>query len=400
MGISELHAWASASPDFLITVSTTVAAASATSSPLSYTPGYAPQEDHFNYEHEDLKPQFIDVKWQPLVEHPYTDKGLSGDPNFKNLTSIAADIFDYNPKIGTEISGVNLAKLTDPQKDDLARLIATRGVLFFRNQTDLDIDAQKELVSYFGKLHRHATTSVPKREGLEDVHVIYTGENSKEMRAVFTPTFLWHSDVTYEVQPLAYTSLKVLTGPPRGGGGDTLWSSQYAAYDALSPSMQTLLEGLSAIHSADLQAEGSRALGRPVRREPVTTIHPLVRVHPVTGWKSLFFNPGFVQKIVGIPKIESDHIIAMLNELIATTQEFHVRFQWGKNDVAFWDNRVCNHSATYGFGPHRRHGVRVAAQGEKPYFDVNGTSQEEEFLRERGLPQVNKDGSGLQNYND
>lgn len=146
--------------------------------------------------------------------------------------------------------------------------------------------------------------------------------------------------MTYEVQPPSYTSLKVLTGPPRGGGGDTLWSSQYAAYDALSAPMQTYLKGLTALHSADMQAEGSRALGRAVRRDPVTTEHPLIRTNPVTGWNSLFFNTGFVTKIVGIPKTESDAIISYLNEVIATTQELHARFQWGKNDVAFWDNRT------------------------------------------------------------
>lgn len=98
--------------------------------------------------------------------------------------------------------------------------------------------------------------------------------------------------MTYEVQPPSYTSLKVLTGPPRGGGGDTLWVSQYAVYDLLSPGMQKYLEGLEALHSAQIQADGSIALGRTVRREPVVTKHPLIRTHPVTGWKSVFFNPG------------------------------------------------------------------------------------------------------------
>ena len=149
------------------------------------------------------------------------------------------------------------------------------------------------------------------------------------------------NQVTYEMQPPSYTSLKLLTGPPRGGGGDTLWSSQYAAYDAMSSPMQTYLEGLTALHSAELQADGSRALERPVRREPIITEHPIIRTHPVTGWKSLFFNPGFVKAIVGIPKTESDAIIRYLNEVITTTQEFHVRFQWRKDDVAFWDNRIC-----------------------------------------------------------
>jgi len=104
--------------------------------------------------------------------------------------------------------------------------------------------------------------------------------------------------------------------------------------------MQKYLEGLTALHSADMQANDSRNIGRAVRREPVTTEHPLIRTNLVTGWKSLFFNPGFVTKIVGIPKTESDTIIRYLSEVIATTQEAHVRFQWNKNDVAFWDNRV------------------------------------------------------------
>lgn len=133
----------------------------------------------------------------------------------------------------------------------------------------------------------------------------------------------------------------MLAGPPRGGGGDTHWSSQYGAYDLLSPSMQKYLEGLTALHSSALQDSGSRALGRPIRRESVETEHPLVRVNPVTSWKSLYYNPGFVTAIVGVPKTESDHIMSYLNEIIATTQEIHCRFQWGKYDVAFWDNRIC-----------------------------------------------------------
>ncbi|KAI9705432.1 MAG: hypothetical protein M1836_006187 [Candelina mexicana] len=366
----------------------------------TYEPGRTLVEPHEAYEHDDLRPTFPDFHWGPLTEVPYFDKGLLGHPQFKNLLDGVTDIFDYNPKIGTEIHGIHLARLTDDQKNDLARLIATRGVVFFRDQDDFDIEAQRELGMYFGKLHKHATTSVPRKPGLEDVHVVYTDENSKDQRAMFAPTFLWHSDVTYELQPPSYTSLKLLTGPPRGGGGDTLWASQYAAYDALSPFMQQYLENLSALHSADIQAEGSRALGRPVRRDPIITTHPLIRTNPVTGWKSLFFNPGFVTKIVGIPKVESDAVIRYLNEVIATTQEIHVRYQWRKNDVAFWDNRVCNHSASYGFAPHRRHAVRVASHAERPVFDPAGKSQEEDLNARSGLPQVNKDGSGKSNYND
>ncbi|KAL1971380.1 hypothetical protein VTN77DRAFT_333 [Rasamsonia byssochlamydoides] len=367
---------------------------------FNYEPGRTDVENHENYAHEDLLPSFPDLHWEPLGPVPYEDKGLLGDPNFTNLLSDATDVFDYTPKIGTEIHGVNLAKLTDAQKNDLARLIAVRGVVFFRAQDDFDIEAQRDLGRYFGTLHKHATTAVPRKPGLEDVHVVYTGDNSVDQRALYAPSFLWHSDVTYEVQPPSYTSLKLLTGPTRGGGGDTLWSSQYAAYDALSSHMQTYLKGLTALHSAEMQANDSRAAGRPVRREPVTTEHPLIRTNPVTGWNALFFNPGFVTKIVGVPKTESDAIIRYLTEVVTTMQEMHVRFQWGKNDVAFWDNRSTIHTASYGFAPHRRHAVRVAPQAERPYLDPAGKSQEEEFAARYNLPKVNKDGARQSNYND
>lgn len=160
-----------------------------------YQPGRTEVDDQSTYEHEDLRPSFPDVHWEPLTEVPYVDKGLQGDPQFRNLLAAASDVFDYNPKIGTEIHGVNLADLNNAQKDDLARLVATRGVVFFRNQTGLDINAQLELGRYFGELHKHATTSVPRKPGLEEVHVVYTDGNSKDQRALFTPTFLWHSDV-------------------------------------------------------------------------------------------------------------------------------------------------------------------------------------------------------------
>lgn len=185
--------------------------------------------------------------------------------------------------------------------------------------------------------------------------------------------------------------------------------------------MQKYLESLTALHSAELQAQGTRDLGRTVRREPITTEHPLIRTNPVTGWKSIFFNPGFVTKIVGVPKTESDHIISLLNEIVATSPEIHVRFQWAEGDVAFWDNRCTvshvplriyliscdvsltllqNHSASYGFAPHRRHAVRVAVRAEKPYLDPQSRSQEDDLSERYGIPKANKDGSGVVNYND
>lgn len=175
-----------------------------------YVPGRTTvQRYDEHYEYEDLRPRFPEITWPAYTEVPYVDKGQLGDPTFKHLLANATDVFDYNPKIGTEVHGVDLANLSDLQKNDLARLIATRGVVFFRNQKNLTIDKQKELGQYFGQLHKHATTAVPRREGLEDVHVIYTGEGSPDLRALFTPTFLWHSDVSINLtspyHPISYS---------------------------------------------------------------------------------------------------------------------------------------------------------------------------------------------------
>lgn len=164
--------------------------------PLSYEPGRTIAETHDDYPYEHLLPTFPDLKWEPLVKVPYSDKGLLGCPKFSSLLSSATSIRDYNPKIGTEVSGIDLANLSDAQKNDIARLIATRGVVFFRNQKNFDIEKQRELGKYFGTLHRHATTSVPKQKGLEDVHVVFAEGARGARNHIFSPSFLWHSDVS------------------------------------------------------------------------------------------------------------------------------------------------------------------------------------------------------------
>ena len=122
---------------------------------FGYEPGRTPVERHDTYAYEDLLPSFpTDLHYGPLGTIPYTDRGTHGNPKFRNLLRDATAIFDYTPKIGTEIHGVNLAKLSDSQKDDLARLIATRGVVFFRQQDDFDIETQRNLGRYYGEPHK------------------------------------------------------------------------------------------------------------------------------------------------------------------------------------------------------------------------------------------------------
>ncbi len=95
-------------------------------------------------------------------------------------------------------------------------------------------------------------------------------------------------------------------------GGDTAWVSQVAAYERLSEPIQKLLEGLTAEHDGNPQAESARRDGKFVRREPVKSHHPIVRVHPVTGKKALFVNPGFTKKIVGLKDEESAALLQLL----------------------------------------------------------------------------------------
>jgi len=147
---------------------------------------------------------------------------------------------------------------------------------------------------------------------------------------------------------------------------DLTHNCRYALYSSLSPGLQTYLEGLTAVHSAVAQAEGNRAAGLPVRRTEIETVHPIVRVHPATGWKSVYVNPGFTRRIVGVSKAESDAILAFLFRQISENPDHQVRFRWQVNSVAFWDNRIVTHSATFDFWPAMRHALRATPHGEKP----------------------------------
>jgi len=154
--------------------------------------------------------------------------------------------------------------------------------------------------------------------------------------------------------------------------------------------MREYLETLTAIHSAHEQADGNKKAGIPIRRQPIETEHPIIRTHPVTGWKSLYVNPGFTRFIVGVPNAESDAILNFLYNHLATATDFTVRYKWEKDSVAIWDNRVVVHSATFDFKAYggRRHGIRVTPHGERPFLDPNGKSREEELLRAQGVPIV------------
>lgn len=314
-----------------------------------------------HYKYAQYKPIHPAVSWGPLKEVKVVEKGLAADPEKKSLLSAASKVITLTPALGTELHGINLSQLSDKQKDELSLLVAERGVVFFRNQ-DINIHEQLDLGRHWGPLHKHATTAIPQEPGLEEVHVVYSDSSHRPDSTGFSKR--WHTDVSYELQPPSATSLKMLTCPETGG--DTLWSSCYSLYSSLSPGFQTYLEGLSAVHSAIEHTNSARAAGSHVRREPVETVHPVVRVHPTTGWKSLYVNPGWTVRIVGVPKVESDAILAFLYTQMAENYDFQVRYKWEQNDVAIWDNRVTTHSATFDYWPSKRHALRVTPHGERP----------------------------------
>ncbi|KAF8890434.1 hypothetical protein BD779DRAFT_1622555 [Infundibulicybe gibba] len=346
-----------------------------------------------SYKYSHLKPHYPNVHWDPLPEVPVIERGLSADPSKANLFSAATSVKDLTPAIGTEILGVDLRHLSSPQRDELALLIAERGVVFFRDQ-ELNIEEQLELGRYFGPLHKHPSLPTT-RAGHEEVNVVYNDSSRRPDPGAFARIDIWHADVTYELQPPGATSLKVITCPENGG--DTIWASGYALYSSLSPSMQTYLEGLKAMRTSGEQAKGARAAGLPVRREEIDTVHPIVRVHPATGWKSIFVDPGFTRRIVGVPKAESDAILKFLFQQTLHNIDHQVRFKWKTNSMAFWDNRVVMHSATFDFWPSVRHALRVTPHAEIPmsvadYEAKTGKKAkdwQEEFWKREGLAAVN-----------
>ncbi|KAF4315811.1 hypothetical protein G195_010650, partial [Phytophthora kernoviae 00238/432] len=205
---------------------------------------------------------------------------------------------------------------------------------------------------------------------IPEVHVV---ENSLETSVqrikneLYEPELVWHSDVSYERQPPSYTSFKILTTPPTGGG--TIWASAYEAYDRLTPPFKKFVEGLTAIHSSKRQAEATLARGLTLRRPIVEFEHPVVRTHPVTGRKALYVNDQFTTRIKNLSVAESDAVLRFLLKHIAEGHEFQVRYHWTKDAVAIWDNRVTVHYATYDYPPGNRHAVRVTPHGEIPYFE-------------------------------
>ena len=238
------------------------------------------------------------------------------------------------PRIGADVEGITLAKsLSNRQVEELHQALAEHQVLFFRDQP-MDMEAHKRLGRYFGELHIHPNTPGP--EGHPEILPIHADADSKRVSGEY-----WHSDVSCDEEPPLGSILYLHTVP--SSGGDTLFASQYAAYDALSPRMKVYLEGLTATHSGDQVYRRTNVL---VGRDDKGKVFPRAYID-------------------GLPEEEGRALLRFLCKH-ATREEFQVRFRWLPHSVAFWDNRSVQHLAIWDYYPQVRSGRRVTIKGDRP----------------------------------
>ncbi|KAH8898207.1 TauD-domain-containing protein [Thozetella sp. PMI_491] len=337
----------------------------------------------------------------PLEEFEHSDPGLRADPKKAALIKApGAQFREITPAIGTEVTGIQLSALTSQQKDELALLAAERGIVIFRDQDFAEIGPERQLEfgRHFGKLHVHQMGGHIK--GYPELLPVYrdfvAGAVDNEIKNNVS-SIKWHTDMSYELNGMGITIFLPLEVPE--SGGDTLYLSTTAAYNHLSPAFQEFVKGKYATHSGFSQAAVHDHRDRYIR-EPIETLHPVVRTHPVTKTNSLYVNRLYTRRIPELKEEESTTILNFLYNHIEHGQDFHIRVHWTPGTVGVYDNRVTQHSALRDFavqeGLTRRHMLRITPQAERPYFDpdpLGGTKAKE--TSEQGKPKGELDGQAV-----
>ncbi len=264
------------------------------------------------------------------------------------------------PAIGAEIVGVDLREeQSDAVIAAIRQALLDHRVIFFRDQP-LTAPQHIAFARRFGALEVHPAT--PKDQPDQEILRIAHGPKSRGVEN------FWHSDVTWRAEPSLGSILRAIEVP--AVGGDTLFASMDAAYDALSPAMQQWVCTLTAVH--DISRVFATRLGTDrdelLARFPLQE-HPVVRTHPETGRRTLYVNTAFTSHIKGLSRKESDWL---LNHLYAqaTLPEHQCRFRWAPHSIAFWDNRASQHYAASDYFPAVRVMERVTIAGDRPYFDA------------------------------
>jgi alpha-ketoglutarate-dependent sulfate ester dioxygenase len=249
--------------------------------------------------------------------------------------------------IGAYVHGVDLRQPLDASVvSHLTDALAQWKVLFFRNQP-INYDEQIAFAANFGDV----TPAHPIHSGHAEKSEIFVVE-SKSARKQFghddpRPRFApprrtgpdWHTDITFVANPAKASVLRGAVVPPYGG--DTLWTNLVLAYEDLSAPIRDLVDHLQAVHRWHGYNGETRA-GYDENQPPPSAVHPVVRIHPETDERALFVNPVFTRYLVGLSDRENRQILELLFHQIARP-EFTVRFHWGTDTIAFWDNRSTAH---------------------------------------------------------
>lgn len=270
--------------------------------------------------------------------------------------------------IGAELSGIELSKaIPEADKAALRDCLAQYQVIFFRDQ-HLDLQQQKAVTEIFGPALQLPYVTPMDTE--PEVIRVYKG--AEEKGGVFGGD--WHSDFSFLEQPPSGSVLNAHTLPPYGG--DTLWASQAAAWDALPDALQELLLGRDAIHVgkpygvkwAPPVKEQSGAGIKMSRGDPTADEemrHPAVLQNPVTGRRMLYLNPTYVTRLDGLGEAESAPLLDQIQRHV-TRPEFCIRHSWAPGTIAVWDNLATQHYAVNDYQGHERLMYRTTFSGLSP----------------------------------
>ncbi|WP_192552696.1 TauD/TfdA dioxygenase family protein [Pseudomonas sp. IzPS59] len=274
----------------------------------------------------------------------------------------ALDIHPVAGRIGAEIRGVHLSgELDAATVEAIQQALVQYKVVFFREQTQLDDQRQEAFAHLLGEPVAHPT--VPSREGTRYLLELDGAEGQRANS--------WHTDVTFvDAYPKA-SILRSVVAP--AFGGDTLWANTATAYNELPTELRELADKLVAVHSneydyaavkPDVSAEKLERYRKIFTSTVYETEHPVVRVHPISGEKSLLLG-HFVKRIKGYSQADSAHLFGLLQSHVIR-QENTVRWRWKAGDVAIWDNRSTQHYAIDDYGTQDRVVRRVTLKGEVP----------------------------------
>jgi len=256
-------------------------------------------------------------------------------------TAIAPKVQLMAGALGAQISGIDLNTLTDDGFRLIRDLLLNHQVVFIAGQAELTPEAHIAFGRRFGEVELHPY--LPRLEGHPEIVIIDSEHGGK--------TDVWHTDMTFHQSPPIASILHLVQVP--ASGGDTMFTNQCLVYEQLSAPMRELLDGLTAIHTIRIDNEFSS------RAE-----HPVVRVHPETGRRSLYVNRLFTSHIPQLSRNESDAILEYLFRF-SESPPFTCRYHWQPGDVALWDNRVTQHYAVNDYQEIRR-GQRITVLGDHP----------------------------------